>query len=152
MFKLYIMRLIFLFIFLLGCINSNAQLQSISGKVIEQDTKEPILFGTVAIYKNGVLIKGTDTDFDGNYFLTNLEPGVYSLEARFLGMKDKVISNVIVTEQNLVLNFELKNSSYLSREFSCGIPPMRLFNLHDTSSGQTFTPSNGFLQPNILRW
>jgi len=41
---------------------------SLSGKVID-DTGEPVLFGNIALYKNGVLLSGGTTDIDGNYSL-----------------------------------------------------------------------------------
>ena len=40
---------------------------SLEGKVIDEETKEAIPFGTVVLYKNGVLVRGTDTDIDGAY-------------------------------------------------------------------------------------
>ena len=46
---------------------------SLEGKVIEAESGEPVIFGNVAIYKNGVLITGTETDFDGNYSMSNID-------------------------------------------------------------------------------
>jgi len=52
---------------------------SLGGKVVD-DTGEAVLFGNVALYKNGVLISGGTTDIDGNYNLGNLDPGTYEVE------------------------------------------------------------------------
>ncbi|MCB0660125.1 MAG: hypothetical protein KDC04_04275, partial [Saprospiraceae bacterium] len=45
---------------------------TIEGKVKDVKTKEPILFGTIALYRGGVLITGTETDLDGNYFISDV--------------------------------------------------------------------------------
>ena len=39
------------------------------GKVVDDASGEAILFGTVAIYLNGILICGTETDLEGNIIL-----------------------------------------------------------------------------------
>ena len=58
---------------------------SLEGKVIDEETNEPILFGTVALYKNGNLITGTETDLDGNYVFSNIDPGTYDVEVSYIG-------------------------------------------------------------------
>ncbi|MCB9040000.1 MAG: TonB-dependent receptor [Lewinellaceae bacterium] len=58
---------------------------TLQGKVTDQETGEPILFGSVALYKNGVLTTGTETDFDGNYNFTELDPGTYDVEVSYVG-------------------------------------------------------------------
>jgi len=65
------------------------------GKVTEENG-EPILFGTIAIMKNGVAITGTETDFDGNYSFSNIDPGTYDVESSYVGLGTVRISGVIV--------------------------------------------------------
>ncbi len=40
---------------------------NLKGKLIDAETKEPIIFGTIALMKEGVLISGVETDLDGNF-------------------------------------------------------------------------------------
>jgi len=68
---------------------------SLSGKVID-DTGEPVLFGNIALYKNGVLLSGGTTDIDGNYSLGNLDPGNYDVEFSYTGLQSQKIQGVIV--------------------------------------------------------
>ena len=49
--------------------------------VTDKTTGELLLGATVIIESSG---KGTMTDFDGNYTITNLEPGDYTLVGRFI--------------------------------------------------------------------
>ena len=68
---------------------------SLGGKVVD-DTGEAVLFGNVALYKNGVLISGGTTDIDGNYNLGNLDPGTYEVEFSYTGLQSQKIQGVIV--------------------------------------------------------
>ncbi len=70
---------------------------SIEGKVTDEETGEPILFGDVALYKNGVLVTGAQTDFDGNYSIANIDGGTYDIEASYVGYSAKRVTAVQVT-------------------------------------------------------
>ncbi len=58
---------------------------AVQGKVQDKETGEALPFATVTLTKNGVFITGTDTDFDGNYSISGLEPGTYDVEASYVG-------------------------------------------------------------------
>ena len=83
---------------------------SLSGKVTDSNG-EFILLGNVALYQKGVLLKGTETDFDGNYNFSKLEPGVYDIEFSYIGMITQRIEGIKVkkskaNELDAVLNME----------------------------------------------
>ena len=69
---------------------------SLYGQVTDQEAGEPILFGSVVLYQNGVLVTGTETDLDGNYHFNNIDPGTYDVEAAYVGYATKKISAVKV--------------------------------------------------------
>ena len=69
---------------------------TLQGKVTDKETGEPILFGSVALYKNGVLITGTETDFDGNYNFTELDPSTYDVEVSYVGYSKQRVTSVKV--------------------------------------------------------
>jgi hypothetical protein len=135
---------------LLCCSQINAQKSTFSGKVIEKDTKEAIIFGTIAIYQKDILIKGTDTDFNGN-FNVFLDSGKYTVVAKYLGMADKTLEIDIKYGKDLYLNIEIEEGGPLD----CGpittqcFQILPLVNISDPFSGQSFIPSNGFLKPNV---
>lgn len=83
--------------FLLCSVMLFAQDASIQGKVTDQETNEPIIFGSVALYKNGVLITGTETDFDGNYSISPIDPGTYSVEVSYLGYQTQKIEGFVAS-------------------------------------------------------
>ncbi len=75
-------------IILLTCILISIQTfaqTSLTGKVTDAETGEPILFGTVSLFKDGSLVTGTDTDLDGFYNFPNIDPGTYDVEVSHVG-------------------------------------------------------------------
>lgn len=91
------MKRILLF-FVLSCISltSIVAQTSLEGKVTDAATGEAILFGTVALYKNDVLISGVETDLDGNYFFSDIDPGTYDIESSYIGYTPQRQVDVIV--------------------------------------------------------
>ena len=80
---------------------------SLEGKVTD-DNGEPVLFGNVAIFLNDVLVTGTQTDFDGNYSINNIDPGTYDVQASQVGLQTKRISDVVIIANKANrLNIEL---------------------------------------------
>ena len=80
--------------FIIGWTGLTAQ-TTIEGKVTDKESKEPILFGTIALYRGGVLITGTETDLDGNYFLSDVQPGTYDMEASYVGMATQRVNGIV---------------------------------------------------------
>ena len=68
---------------------------SLEGKVVD-DTGEPVILGDVALYQNDRLVTGTQTDFDGYFAISNLDPGTYDVQASYIGMQTTRINGVIV--------------------------------------------------------
>ncbi len=68
----------------------------IEGKIINQDTEEPLEFATVSIYTEGdsALVTGTTTDLDGTFSLELNGGQSYYIEINFLAFENKTISNI----------------------------------------------------------
>src|ERR1041385_1764359 len=68
----------------------------ISGKVIDAVTKQPVDYATVSVFKagNASPINGVVTDPKGNFTITNLNPGDYSISVDFMGYKKKVVDQL----------------------------------------------------------
>lgn len=86
--------LLFFMLLLLGTSFLAAQSASLSGKVKEGDSKEPVVYGSVALYMNGNLKSVTETDLDGNYNFSSLDPGTYTVEFSYVGFATKRIEGV----------------------------------------------------------
>ncbi|MBP7821863.1 MAG: carboxypeptidase regulatory-like domain-containing protein, partial [Saprospiraceae bacterium] len=88
-------KLLHTLLLLLVCGLTFAQ-TSLTGSVTDSETGEPILYGNVKLYKNGVFKLGVQTDYDGNYSAANIDPGKYDVEASYVGYKAQTVTGVIV--------------------------------------------------------
>ncbi|MBK8493104.1 MAG: carboxypeptidase regulatory-like domain-containing protein [Saprospirales bacterium] len=69
---------------------------SLYGKISEKETGDAVIGANVVLKKNGVFETGSDTDFDGNYSITNLDPGTYDVEVSYVGFPTQRITGVVV--------------------------------------------------------
>lgn len=90
-------RLPLLILALILAIGAAAQ-TSLEGKVTDAESGEPIIFGSVALYKNGVLMTGKETDLDGNYSFSNIDPGRYDVEVSYVGYQTQRQKGVQVNQ------------------------------------------------------
>lgn len=101
---------------LLGIFSADALAQSgkITGKILDAETGEPLIGATVGILGT---TKGAVADLDGNYLMLNVQPGTYSVEARYIGYAPVTVQEVIVrTDLTTELDFELRLEAFEGEE------------------------------------
>jgi len=77
----------------------------ISGKVLDADTREPLIGANIIILNTNL---GAATDIDGNYFILNITPGTYNAKVSYVGYAPKTIQGVrIVANLTYELNVDL---------------------------------------------
>ena len=104
------MKINFLFIFSFLCLPILMHSQTIlEGNITDDESGEPIIFGTIAIYQNDVLITGTETDFEGYFSFTDLKSGIYDVVFSYTGYIDLKISGVII-QPNKIQPTKCKNT------------------------------------------
>ncbi len=87
---------------------------SLEGKITEQESGEPVIFGTVSLFRGGVLITGTETDFDGNYAFSNIDPGTYDVESSYVGFTpQRQVGVVVLAGKATRLDFMLSSGVVL---------------------------------------
>ncbi|WP_456423693.1 TonB-dependent receptor domain-containing protein [Lutibacter sp.] len=74
-----------------------AQTGILTGKVIDGDSNDPLAFANVIIKGTS---KGTTSDFEGFYEL-KINPGTYSITFSFIGYETKVITEVVITADEI---------------------------------------------------
>nr|MBP8212741.1 carboxypeptidase-like regulatory domain-containing protein [Saprospiraceae bacterium] len=100
MFQFQTISYLILFLFSTSIIAQN----TLEGS-LKVSTNEPLVYASVVL-KNSiekVFVAGTVTDEKGNFVLTKVEPGNYFLELGMLGYESKVIENIFVKDQKVVL-------------------------------------------------
>ena len=79
-----------------GVVKAQIQTQTIKGTIIDKQSLAT-LPGVTVIILGSEPVKGTATDMDGQFKLTNVNPGRYDLKVTYIGFKEIVIPNVVVT-------------------------------------------------------
>jgi hypothetical protein len=86
-----------------------AQTGEIRGVVTDRLTNEPIMFATVALAGTTI---GTTTDLDGKYVLSELSPGLYTVEISYLGYETQSLFEVQVSSgRPSILNVAMTTQS-----------------------------------------
>jgi hypothetical protein len=86
-----------------------AQTGVIRGKVFNKISNEAVPFANIAIQSTTM---GAVADENGNYVISNLSPGLYNLEASFVGFKKLIIYEVQVTNARpAMVDFELEEEA-----------------------------------------
>jgi outer membrane receptor protein involved in Fe transport len=87
----------------------------ISGKVTDSKTREGIPSAVVTIVGTTL---GAATDFEGNYVIVNVPPGVYAISVSYVGYQPTRVNNVGVNvDYTTTLNIQLKESTVELNEF-----------------------------------
>ena len=108
----------------------------LNGMVIDATTGEPILIGKVTLYNDSILVAGTETDFDGNYFLLDIKPGIYYIEASYVGYQNTRVTDVIIKkDKRTIVDVEMSEGVMMD-EVDYKVP---LVEFDNTTSGATIT-------------
>ena len=114
-------RLFFVSILLLFIVQNSSvfagETGKISGKVTDKSTNGPLIGANVIInakWENGVEkkiseIRGGTTDLEGDYFILNVPPGLYSVKVSYVGYKQEIKTLVRVDiDKSTVVDFSLE--------------------------------------------
>lgn len=66
---------------------------SIAGKITDEKTGEAIIGGTILVQGTSV---GTSTDIEGNFLISSIPAGTYTLQITYVGYQNTTIPNVVV--------------------------------------------------------
>ncbi|MCI5056592.1 MAG: TonB-dependent receptor, partial [Flavobacteriales bacterium] len=81
---------------------------SIKGKIVDKETGETLPFVNVIAERNGNMVTGASTDFDGVYTIKPLAPGKYDIKFKFVGYQEIVMAGVVVnSDQETTLNAKM---------------------------------------------
>lgn len=126
-----------------------SQSGTLSGKVTDKTTKEPIPFVNIIIELNGTQAGGTTSDFDGKYTIKPITPGKYDLKATYVGYKPIMIKGIsvksdVITFSDLVMESTMEELPEVEI-FDYKVP---LISKDQTSGGGTLTKEEIAKMPN----
>ncbi len=90
------MKYLYTFLLFTLCCSLGFSQTSLKGKVMDENSEEHIIYGNVAVFQDGKIITGTEADYVGNYVFKNIEPGIYDVEATYVGYITLRITEVII--------------------------------------------------------
>ena len=70
--------------------------QTVRGRVFDNETHGPLPGATIIIEEGG-MVRGTVTDNDGYFVLTDISVGRVNLQVSFVGYESQSIPNMLVT-------------------------------------------------------
>ncbi|HMQ61645.1 MAG TPA: TonB-dependent receptor [Flavilitoribacter sp.] len=133
-------RFLLLFFFIAASFSAVLAQTSLSGKITDKESGEPILFGTVVLYKNGNLYQGTETDLDGNYSFSNIDPGNYDIEASYTGYQPQRTEGVqVLAGKAIKLDLQLGSGITLDLDVEVKAYRNPLVEQDNTTSGAVIT-------------
>lgn len=117
-----------------------AQSQTIKGTIIDKQS-QATLPGVTVLMLGSDPVKGTVSDIDGQFRITNVNPGRYDLKVMYMGYKEIVIPNVVVTsgkEVALEIGME-ENVSTLNEVVISGTKKNETINEMTSVSARSFS-------------
>jgi len=88
----------------------------ISGKILDANTKEPLIGANVVVLNTNL---GAASNIDGEYFILNVTPGTYEVKFIYVGYAAKTFQDVrIVANITFELNAELSTDFTLETLWS----------------------------------
>ncbi len=88
--------LLLFFSMLLFCSTAMAQTGKIRGRVTDKNTGEPLM-GVNVLLKGGDDVYGAATDLEGNYYIINIPPGIYTLNVSMIGYAKVTVNEVEIS-------------------------------------------------------
>ena len=122
--------------------DNTSNVTQIYGCLKEKESNDPVVFGSIAVYKNDTLVIGTETDWDGHFSfeLTDWDSIVnYSIEFGYLGFYHLRIDSLPLKQG---FNYELNGFLVLApiriKHFGRWYYPP-VYEADNLTSGQIFT-------------
>lgn len=103
-----IRRISFFILLCCLCWNVFATEYQIKGVVIDKSTRQPLEFVNVLVVGLGI---GASTDANGNFLITQVPPGIYRLQASFLGYKTELTPEYRVNHVTPYVQIELEEEN-----------------------------------------
>jgi len=85
---------------------------ALQGVVLEATDDEPLPFVNIIISRDGKIITGGASDFDGHFNIKPIKPGYYDIKASFIGYEEVLYKSVYFADNKIITkDFKLKESS-----------------------------------------
>jgi outer membrane receptor protein involved in Fe transport len=100
------MRRIFALLFLMATKLASGQGNTstkLSGNVVDSFSKKPVEYATITLIKSGKAVTGSVTNAKGNFEITYIPPGTYTLTIEFIGYASYKKENLVINNKPVLL-------------------------------------------------
>jgi hypothetical protein len=99
-------KFLFALILLLSSFTLSAQSSKISGKIIDNQDKKPVIGATVVLYrvKDSTVVRGLNSDTEGKFTFSKIALGNYYLRISYVGYKVYKSQPITTSKQNSEIN------------------------------------------------
>jgi len=128
---------------------SSGAFGNIYGFVTDRTTKEAIPFANVAVMKDGTIITGGQTDFNGKYVIRTVNSGTYTLKVSCIGYISQQSPNIVISaNKSLPKDFTLQPAAETLSAVEIVDYKVPIFDASQTSSGAVITANEVSKMPN----
>ncbi len=121
--------------------------QTIRGTINDKVSKTGLIGATISIVGTNPII-GDVSDMDGKYKIENVSPGRYDLKASYLGYKEVLIPNVLVTSgKQVILEIEMEENIKTTDEVVISATKN-----HETNNEMSTISSRSFSMEEVNRY
>ncbi|MGI8600810.1 MAG: carboxypeptidase-like regulatory domain-containing protein, partial [Chitinophagaceae bacterium] len=86
--------------------------QTVRGRVSDSEVKTPLPGASIVLLSDTTTFRGTTSDEHGAFRIENVPVGRHSFKVSFVGYKDAILNNIIVTSaKEVILNVDLLESA-----------------------------------------
>jgi hypothetical protein len=106
-------------ILICSALSLNAQVGAgtLQGTVKDKKTAEAVPFASIIVENQGARVAGGQSDFDGNYKISPIEPGTYDVTVSYVGYQPTKITGVVVNSNKITFqDFELNSGELTTVE------------------------------------
>ena len=96
----------------------NEGLSTFLGIITDEESGEPLPFVNVVLEKNGVQITGATSDFDGHFYIYDLEPGEYNMNSSSVGYEPHEMNFTLDAETKYFYDCRMK-AGYMEITYCC---------------------------------
>lgn len=122
---------------------SESAVSSIQGTISEEESGLRAIGATILVKQHGDIITGAVSDFDGNFQITDLEPGTYDVEIAYVGFMSSRTEGIQVDHSRAVnLDVSLMPDTEVLSEFVVVGYKVPLISADNTTSGATISSSD----------
>lgn len=120
-------------------LNAQVGAGTLQGTIKDKKSNEPVPFASIVVDNMGARVAGGQSDFDGNYKISPIDPGTYDVTVSIIGYQPMKITGVIVNSNKITFQDFALNSGVELEKVEVVRYKVPLIDKDGGATGQTVT-------------